>query len=151
MDPLSAVGVAGTIVQFVTFASTLISKSTEIYNSASGSSTEVLDLHHVSQHLQQLSNKLTVASSEEVSVFRDIIEAAKQDCEKVSDLVEQLKLKDGASRQWKSFRAALKVVCHGHEIARLEGRLERTQNAVTLQLNVEARYGKSSPFSHACH
>ena len=58
MDPLSAVGVAGTIVQFVTFASTLISKSTEIYNSASGSSTEVLDLHHVSQHLQQLSNKL---------------------------------------------------------------------------------------------
>ena len=147
MDPLSAVGVAGTIVQFVTFASTLISKSTEIYNSASGSSTEVLDLHHVSQHLQQLSNKLTVASSEEVSVFR----AAKQDCEKVSDLVEQLKLKDGASRQWKSFRAALKVVCHGHEIARLEGRLERTQNAVTLQLNVEARYGKPLPFSHACH
>lgn len=58
MDPLTAVGVAANIVQFVSFTSGLISKTREISCSPTGSCAEIVTLQSSYEHLQRLSSKL---------------------------------------------------------------------------------------------
>ena len=52
MDPLSALSVAGTIVQFIDFGSKLLSRASEVYNSASGLTAESADLLAVTKDLK---------------------------------------------------------------------------------------------------
>lgn len=54
MDGLSAVSLASNILQFVDFASTLVGKGVEIYNSAEGSSLVHGDLRSSVSRLQAL-------------------------------------------------------------------------------------------------
>lgn len=51
MDPLTALGLASNIVQFVDFASKLISQSHEIYQSADGALEDNVALEHVAKNL----------------------------------------------------------------------------------------------------
>ena len=55
MEALAAVGLAGNIVQFISFASETLSKSREIYLSASGTTEEYMDLKLISQDLLSFS------------------------------------------------------------------------------------------------
>ncbi len=56
LDPLTAVSLAGTVVQFVGFSVDLISKSHEAYRS--GSTTDGLELEHVVKDLMDLNERL---------------------------------------------------------------------------------------------
>ncbi|RDL35943.1 uncharacterized protein BP5553_06555 [Venustampulla echinocandica] len=58
MDPFTALGVAGNIVQFVDFAAKLISKSREIYHSVDGASSQHLDLQEIASNLNRLNGRL---------------------------------------------------------------------------------------------
>ena len=54
LDPLTALGLAGNIVQFVGFSSKIIGKARDIYKSADGSLLENLDAETVAQSLRVL-------------------------------------------------------------------------------------------------
>ncbi|KAL9076458.1 MAG: hypothetical protein Q9157_003642 [Trypethelium eluteriae] len=58
LDPISALGLAGNIVQFVDYTSGVISKSVEQYRSAVGCSRELIDTELVAQHLRKLAISL---------------------------------------------------------------------------------------------
>ena len=55
MDPLSAIGLAGNILQFVDFASTLLGQGVEIYRSAVGATAVHTDLRASIERLDALS------------------------------------------------------------------------------------------------
>ncbi|TVY75950.1 hypothetical protein LSUE1_G006018 [Lachnellula suecica] len=58
LDPLTAISLAGTIVQFLDFSSKVISKTRQLTKSASGTTEEVLNVEHVTRDLLNLSQNL---------------------------------------------------------------------------------------------
>ncbi|KAF4461191.1 Vegetative incompatibility HET-E-1 [Fusarium albosuccineum] len=58
MEPLSALSLAGNIIQFIEFSAKLVKKANEIKNSASGVTEEVEDATKISQSLHKLCQEL---------------------------------------------------------------------------------------------
>jgi hypothetical protein len=58
MDPLSALGVAASIVQFIQFGSSITSQALEIYKSSEGSSADNFECENASKRLRELCNRL---------------------------------------------------------------------------------------------
>ncbi|KAI0545230.1 hypothetical protein F4679DRAFT_485867 [Xylaria curta] len=147
MDPISAVSLAGTVVQFVTFVQSILSKTSEIHNSALGKPADLANILSVYEHLQSFSAKFSSQSSQalhlaskntddelEISALVNILQATKADCDQILELVNKLNIKQGPSRRWKSFKVALELVWNRTEIEELDKRLQRTQSAVTLHI-----------------
>jgi hypothetical protein len=149
MDPLSALGIAGNVIQFVSFASDLVFKTVEIYHSAGGLSKEALNLETVYTKLQDLSSGLESSTSfvrvdgglgKEVAALRQLSKSSKADCDLLLTVICKLRVQDGRKKAWKSFRAALHAIWKGREIANLEERLKRTQITMTLEVCSISRY-----------
>jgi hypothetical protein len=68
LDPLTALGLASSIVQLVTFMGDLLSKSRAYYNSVDGSLIEQLELEAITVNLQKLSGDLIVPTGESLTV-----------------------------------------------------------------------------------
>jgi hypothetical protein len=59
LDPLSALSIAGNIVQFIDFGSKLLNSSREVYHSAEGLSSNHQHLEQITQSLIDLNTKLS--------------------------------------------------------------------------------------------
>lgn len=53
IDPLTAIGLAGNIVQFIDFGTKIVSKARDIHTSAVGATRDVSDLNHVTEELRR--------------------------------------------------------------------------------------------------
>ena len=154
MEPLAAFGFAANIAQFLSFATTLIQTSREIYHSGQGSSNKVLTLEATYKQLKDLSQNLGPGSEEDpafvaearsspknsISVNDDLSRVCKYDCIRLLNVIGHIKGRVGPKSRWQSFRIALKTVWKGREISELEERLGRTQNALTFQVCMSAVY-----------
>ena len=58
MDPITALGVAGSIVQLVDFGIKVVSKGNKIYHSGDGSTAENHDLENVANDLVLIQTRL---------------------------------------------------------------------------------------------
>lgn len=65
MEALAAVGLASSILQFVTFSTDLLSTSKEIYSSVEGSTKKIDDLNEICQCMDKLTLALTPEQSPE--------------------------------------------------------------------------------------
>jgi len=151
LEALAAVGLAGNVVQFISFASDLISASTEIHGSMSGCSEGVLALDAVYGQLGDLSAGLDATSNsgvhfsarelaKSVATIKNLSRSCKEDCDKLLGIVQKLKTNSGSKSMWKSFRVALKTVWEKKHITQLEERLSKTQVALTLQICAISRF-----------
>lgn len=147
MDPLTAFGLASNVVSFVQFASGLIKSSVEVYQSASGSSGDVVRFDNVYEELKGLSEGLKACSHHSVPQpksklekcflkVKGIAEACHGDCEKLLELAESLKIKDskGLHKGLAAFRVALKKAWNQRKIDDLEKRLNSSQVTLTLHI-----------------
>ncbi|KAK5442566.1 hypothetical protein LTS15_010990 [Exophiala xenobiotica] len=128
MDPLTAVGLAGNIVQFVDFACNLFSTSSQIRTSSKGLTDYLDSVECVTADLKQICTTLTASLSEDSFATEDRqIASLGTQClriaEKLLATVVKLKPREGSSRRG-SFQAALKTIWQQDEIDRM-----------TLQLN----------------
>ncbi|KAK5119570.1 hypothetical protein LTR85_007398 [Meristemomyces frigidus] len=131
MDPLTAVGLAASVVQFVQFGVSILSKSKEIQRSASGSSAENADLEIVENDLSRWTSKLSSAIAPAA-----VLTALNEDDQRVVQLcarcilisgqlrtaLESVRLK-GRKTGWKTVRTALKSVWKKEAIEGLKDRL----------------------------
>jgi hypothetical protein len=122
MDPLTALSVAASVVQFVSYGSELVSKSRELYKSAHGTLTENAEIEEASKRLQEMTAPLQGIQGDQ------ILEQICSGCVEVSrELVQRLdNLKvpeDHRHKKWKSFRQALKSVIGKSKINEIKGRL----------------------------
>jgi hypothetical protein len=89
MDPLSALSIAASVVQFVDFGRHLLSDSYEIYKSPSGESAKEVDLKTISKDLTDLVTQIKDKAGTSSGVKRDQSTAEYQlaeiskDCEKI--------------------------------------------------------------------
>lgn len=139
MEPLTIIGLVGTIVQFVDFSGKLISKSTELYRSGEGALAENIDTETATTHLVLLNSKLQKTT---VTTGDSALEKLCTSCGAVADdllvALDKIKVK-GISDRWKTIRKALQSVWSKEEIEGLERRLAKLKEELNLHLVVDLR------------
>lgn len=140
MDPLSALGLASNIIQFVDFTSKLISAAHELYVSPTGARLEYLELGLLAKNLQQLAQQagsLQSSDSENLSGEEKTLQGLSKQCRAVSDellsVIETLRVK-GDHKTWKSFYQALQSVMKKRDIEALQKRLDRIGQQMGIQV-----------------
>jgi hypothetical protein len=157
LDPVSALGIAGNVLQFVDFASKVVSKGTQYYKSLDGALVENTELSAVADNLSKLSRRLETSMPLEASMLgirrhgesdpqyspaeQGLWEANKE-CYRISvELVETLdKLKISDShRKWQSFWQALRSSWSEEHIETLSKRLTQAREQLMTHLLVHIR------------
>lgn len=139
VDPASALSAASAAVQFVQFASHIVSKGRHIYNSANGATRENEVTETVTLRLKELtgdlakrpiSNATRLSSGPlgNVQRYQKQVQDICNECSKISkallDHLYKLKVPKGSEhRKWKSFRHALKTVWSKKELDEMAERL----------------------------
>ena len=155
MDPIVALGLASNVVQFIQYASDLIKTTAEIRRSSSGCPANVRALDDIYGRLKDLGTALSTEAvfgadlmphqtrdlARGVSAVKELSLACKRDCQKLLDVVGELRHSGGSAKPgcWQSFRMALQKHWKQPEIAELEARLTRTQVTMTLHICTLAR------------
>jgi hypothetical protein len=155
MDPLSALSIAASAVQFIQFGCSLVSKSKEIFRSNDGRTLEHNECERAVDRLLELTGKLETPPKETGDVtaalgipgsgatgaIKDICDNCIAIGRELRTGLEKLKLKEGAShRQWKSFRQALKSIFSKGDLDKLEARLLACRKELDSHLIANIRH-----------
>jgi hypothetical protein len=136
MDPLTALGLASNILQFLDFACKLVSSTRKIYSSPSQTSDESQFLHGIAQHIVDLSNKFIIPTTSGTGFIDKKLRDIATECENVSsqllDVIRDLEAKNNTL--WSSFLVALKEVWHREEIGALMKKLSKLQVLLNTHL-----------------
>jgi hypothetical protein len=148
LDPLSALSVAGNVVQFTEFTINLLSKSRKIFKSEEGALIENLELEAVTRNLAELSGRIRETfpsqTQEQMLTYDDV--SLKNLCDSCISTAEELlavlrKLRlQGRHEKWTSFRNALKTMLSENELNDLSRKLERYRRQLDTQLLASLRY-----------
>ena len=150
MEPLTALGLAGNVIQFIDFSSQLVSKGHKIYRSLDGTLDENIDAEIVATNLSQSNAKLQKSLSQGgISTATSADDKALVNlCQRCSDVASELLLRldklkvSGKHRKWKSARQALKTVIGKEELEQISNRLSLYRNEITLHIAVSLRQVK---------
>ncbi|CZR65525.1 uncharacterized protein PAC_15425 [Phialocephala subalpina] len=150
MDPVTALGVASSVVQLVDFAQSLVRSTYEIYKSISGQSSASVDLQTITTSLKTLNDDLrqsvesaalgkgkTPPSNNDAELL-----ALCQNCNVVADkLISALdRLKAEKNHKiWDSFGRALLTVWTKKEVESLEKQLDQYRHQISLLINASVR------------
>ncbi len=147
MEALATVGLASSIVQFVDFATKIISKGYQYQKSVDGVLDENVELQAIADSLDQLSKglvtrkkKTSLASwSMKNSKEDEALKAVAKECQKIANdlsiAVDRLKI-TGNRTKWKSFRQALKSQWRKEEIEATLRRLRLAREDLIVHLLV---------------
>jgi len=147
MEALAAVGLASSIVQFVDFATKIISKGYQYQKSVDGVLDENVELQAIADSLDQLSKGLVTskgktfpsATRKKNSKENEALKAVAMECQKIandlSTAVDRLKI-TGKRTRWKSFRQALKSQWKKEEIEATLRRLRLAREDLIVHLLV---------------
>jgi hypothetical protein len=147
MDPLTALSVAGTIVQFADFGSRLFSEGKELYTSTQGALAANDELELVTSDLRALVIKIEPWScstertrplereeAEKQGRFQRICDEAVKLAGEIIQRLDKLKVKDRKARRWDSFRKAITTTWTRDDITALTARLMSLNDAIETQM-----------------
>lgn len=145
MDPVTAFGLAGAILQFVNSGSKFISLIWRVYRTGNDSSDDISELHLITNDLQQTLQHLS--PSEEALTDRDAVTVGilrlAEDCQKIAtellSSLTKLQLPD-VPRKRDALKRAFQVRWNEGEVRSLQGRLDAFRNQLVLHLLVSLRY-----------
>ncbi|EUC31138.1 hypothetical protein COCCADRAFT_6931 [Bipolaris zeicola 26-R-13] len=143
MDPFTAVGLAGNVVQFVDFACKLFSEARELKTSMTGQSAAQLELQTTCNYLNTFTRQLStshfdanpqnLASGEKAIV--DLAASCKSTADELLALLQKLQVKQYANhRSYQSFLQAVRGVWKKSKIEELQRRLDSHRRDLTLGL-----------------
>ncbi|TGO41110.1 hypothetical protein BHYA_0026g00160 [Botrytis hyacinthi] len=141
LDPLSALSLAATIVQFVDFGSKVISTATELHHSSEGALANNLELSTIISDLSSISNDLSAQGSGKGKHSYNMDELAliglASQCKDLSDKLlhdlDGLNIKK-AHTKWASARQAMRSLRKEAYISEISKRLDGFRNQLVLKL-----------------
>jgi hypothetical protein len=155
MDPLTALSLAGNIIQFVDFGSRLLRRAGEFYKSSVGSLTVDDELELVTVDLQTLvvklrkylpptesNNSQDIANQEDDeswASFKKVCDQAANIADEILGRLEKLKVKDGKHRKWRSLQKAVESLWSQKEIFSLMERLSGLRGALETRVLLSIR------------
>jgi hypothetical protein len=151
MDPLNAIGLASTIVQFVDFGWKIAKETKDVYESAAGATLENENIEFTVGQLQSLTDQLASRTASFLKGSHDeaLLSLAKR-CREISGellkLLTDVKAKHAKSEKdskskWQSFIAAVRAELKKGKKVELLARLQECRQQLGLQLQFIARYG----------
>jgi len=163
MDPLTALSLAGTVLQFVDFSLKILTTGHRLYRSPSGSLTAHEELKWVARDISSLATRLSCPRGPEGVPEPSQDEVAIVDlCKKCEDIaqdflshLEALKIQ-GKRGAWKSFRLALKATWAQKDLDALVQKLQLVRKSVESWFLVDIRqainpYRQTSYRVLTCH
>ena len=162
MEALAALGVAGNVLQFIQFISTLMSTGSEVYYSASGLTEEIVELEKVYERLSTFSSNLQCQGPDQVSrlsglrgvpiysqstenaahinALNDLGKDCQGLCDQLHEAVRKLTVKGGRWRRFRRFMAALEAAWNRTKITDMEARIDRFQKIISIHFFPILRY-----------
>ncbi|KAG0652892.1 hypothetical protein D0Z07_0177 [Hyphodiscus hymeniophilus] len=149
MDALTALSLAGTIVQFVDFGRKILGDYQHFYDSASGALPVNEELELITRELFDVVIKLgrplhhgNVAPSSEQLAEYQALQKLCASCREVADellaVLNGIKVK-GRRQAWNSFREAIKAAWTRKEVQALSGRLDAFWKAIETHIMLGLR------------
>lgn len=136
MDPVSAIGLASNVVDFISFSWGLVMGAREIYRSASGTLDENAVLEDIIADLDSIAGDLSKAGPGRTRAERAIKQLAEDSHDEATDLLKTLrKLKiRGKKTAWKSVKAKFANLLAKDGVDELKGRLWEYRSQITTNL-----------------
>ncbi|KAH6714421.1 hypothetical protein BKA61DRAFT_359607 [Leptodontidium sp. MPI-SDFR-AT-0119] len=137
MDPITAVGFAASILQFIDFSWGVITGTYEIYKSTTGSTHENAHISTVVDDLERATDGLIsdvegkTKNEKELCKLADKCHDLSQDLLKI---LKQLQVSEKNSK-WQSLKVKVASMRKEKEIAFIEGRLDRYRSQILVRLN----------------
>jgi len=150
LDPLSALAVGASVVQFLEFSSKLISKATELYKGSSNALIEIQELHSVSQRLIHLNDDLLTARRslrirlklKTLTRSETALEQVSLECSQIagkfSGTLQEL-LAPSQHKAWKSCRQAFKSIWNKAGLEAMQRQLGQQREQLVMHLIVVIR------------
>lgn len=143
MDPLSALGLASNIVQFVDYISKLISTTHKLRISPSGTKIEYLELENIALNIQHLSHLASQEESPRSSILskndktlRDLSSQCHEVSNELLSVLKSLEVK-GKGERWESFYQALRSEWKKERIQELQLRLDRISSQLGTRVLID--------------
>lgn len=140
LDPITALGVAGNVIQIIDFSLKVTSKAREIHHSADGALNGNLALEAIATDLTAISAKLedsrraTTGCNDLDDLCRRVRETAKE----LLDALQGMKA-SGQHGRGKSARKALKTIWGQRRVEEMKARLEDYRDEMQLRVLVSLR------------
>ncbi|KIY04090.1 uncharacterized protein Z520_00782 [Fonsecaea multimorphosa CBS 102226] len=132
IDPVSALGAASSVLQFLDFAAKVVTKGNQIYRAGDGVLKEHQDLSLVTSDLLLMKTKLEQLGPDE-TVPGELLSASSELADRLLRRLNQAQAQ-GKLRRWKSLRQALKCVCSKKEVDDMANRLAMFRQQIELRL-----------------
>lgn len=143
MDPVSAIGLASSVLTFVEFAWNLVGGATEIYRSVDGTLNENARLDDVQDDLDYLSDLLSVQPVCKTRAERKTARVA-QECHADSKTLQTLLKEIAGPRNnravWRSLKASWMSIRSRKDVAELKTRLQEYRSEILLQVTLLLRW-----------
>jgi hypothetical protein len=147
MEPLSALGIATAVVQFLDFTANVVSGTHKIYVNSPDHAHRNIDLKQISTSLvtlnDEITNSLDTAHTQQRSVRDQQLDGLARRCNELGNrlLATLERLESNRKRTlWGSFRLALRSVWSESELESMEKALEGYQRQISMHLLVSIRY-----------
>ena len=133
LDPLSALGLAGNVVQFVDFSNKLFSYSIELYRSANGALTANQEIKRVITDLRIMSDRFAQVPALAQTNDERALRMLSIDCRKLADqllaTLERLRIDiNSRHKKMKSLKQTLVAICKADEIENYQHRLSNLRS-----------------------
>jgi hypothetical protein len=141
MDPITAVGFAASILQFIDFSWGVITGTYEVYKSATGTTLENAHINTVVNDLERVTDGLIsdfevkTKNEKELCKLADKCHDLSQDLSKILKKLQVLE----KNSKWRSLRVKIASMRKEKEIASIEDRLDRYRSQILVRLNFMLR------------
>lgn len=141
MDPLTALGLAANIAQFIEYGIKLTSSVSEIYHSPEGTTRDNADLDVIAADLQAVTLSMLDAQSQSQGTLRLLTSNCYHIGFDLQQILEDLKIPDGASHpKWQAFRQAIRAQGKAKEIKKNYDKLEKSRGQLATHMIFLLRY-----------
>jgi len=146
LDPLTALGLAGNLIQVIQFSYDIVSEGNKLYHDASGVLTQNKSIEEVSSDLTDLSESLKTKQEEwrvahgrtsldpDELRLRNLCDRCVEVAYELQIQLNKLKAKEGRAKRLRSYKQAVIAVWRKDEVEELERRLARYQKEVDTRV-----------------
>lgn len=135
LDPITIIGLAGNIVQFVDFSWKLLCETKSLYSSSTGITADNDVLEDIANDIICLDDALTASSA--AGAIPDQLKSLAGQCTEIAQELlvnlDKIRVKE-PHKKWKSFVAALRSIWKKEQIHGLVVRLERLREQTQSRL-----------------
>lgn len=141
MDPITAAGLATSILQFIDFSWGIVTGTYEVYKSTAGTTSENAHISTIVDDLERVTDGLISDAEGKTKHEKELCKLADK-ChdlsQDLSNILKKLQVSEKSSK-WQSLKVKFASMRKEKEIASIEDRLDKYRSQIIIRLNFMLR------------